>query len=347
MSLLSEIREDVRLARLNNPGYSALFRLMDVAIGLFKLLVLAVVGLGLWHLIYDISVADSKKNLRQLADALKTPADAIVEPTPDYPELTPERIEMLRQFAKNNRNSDADTSEGSLTAATSIDAASSDSAIVNLVPRPDAIVDQGNDVAEQTASIQGKPTLEIKSDGLFEALEKKLLPAVSLGDGATTSAAQELGGDVEPLTTDRIEGAPLANAKSPESEAPVVEAPAATLDSAGEAAAPAGELNGEKWLLAQNPDYYVIQIGSTTNRPFLVRFAGLLPEDQPKAVYQYIFRKSPEYGLSFGLYETKAQANAALEQLSQKARRYGAFSRKISILHKQIAELVDKVAFVQ
>ena len=128
MSLLSEIREDVRLARLNNPGYSALFRLMDVAIGLFKLLVLAVVGLGLWHLIYDISVADSKKNLRQLADALKTPADAIVESTPDYTELTPERIEMLRQFAKNNRNSDADTSEGSLTAATSIDAASSDSA---------------------------------------------------------------------------------------------------------------------------------------------------------------------------------------------------------------------------
>ena len=342
MSLLSEIREDVRLARLNNPGYSALFRLMDVAIGLFKLLVLAVVGLGLWHLIYDISVADSKKNLRQLADALKTPADAIVESTPDYTELTPERIEMLRQFAKNNRNSDASVFEGSVTAA-----ASGDAAIVNPVPRPDAIVDQGNDVVEQTASIQGKPALEIKSDGLFEALEKKLLPAVSLGDSATTSSAQELGGDAEPLTTDQIQGASLANAKSTEIEAPLVEAPATTPDSAEVAAAPAGELNGEKWLLAQNPDYYVIQIGSTTNRPFLVRFAGLLPEDQPKAVYQYIFRKSPEYGLSFGLYETKAQANAALEQLSQKARRYGAFARKISILHKQIAELADKVAFVQ
>ena len=91
----------------------------------------------------------------------------------------------------------------------------------------------------------------------------------------------------------------------------------------------------------------MIQIGSTTNRPFLVRFARLLPDDQPRAVYHYIFNKKPEYGLSFGLFDTKAQANAALEQLSQKARRYGAFARKVSIIHDQIAELADTVAFAQ
>ena len=57
MSLISELREDMRLARLNNPGYGALFRLMDIALGLFKLLVLAAFGLGIWHIIYGINVA--------------------------------------------------------------------------------------------------------------------------------------------------------------------------------------------------------------------------------------------------------------------------------------------------
>ena len=57
MSLISELREDMRLARLNNPGYGALFRLMDIALGLFKLLVPAAFGLGIWHIIYGINVA--------------------------------------------------------------------------------------------------------------------------------------------------------------------------------------------------------------------------------------------------------------------------------------------------
>ena len=106
-------------------------------------------------------------------------------------------------------------------------------------------------------------------------------------------------------------------------------------------------VENDAWVLTQNPDSFVIQVGSTTNRPFLVSFEKRLPENQPTAIFEMLIGKSAEHVLSYGLYETREQASQALGRLSQSARRYGAYVRKVSAVQKQIRDLSAGLAVAQ
>lgn len=338
MRPLSDLREDMRLARLNNPAYGFLFKILDIAKVLAKLLILAAFGLGIWHIIYDLGSSDSSNRAKQYAKALNQSNDTAVAGVtattePDVGALTPERIEMLRQFATENRHTIADRpiDDG---------ADNSDSLItrngesmISKVQMPEVIVDQslavvsddpapeiivGGDLVplpvEQTLPVISIP-LDLKSSGAFNTLESELRKPL------------ELAGDVieiaEPsVITQIVEAGEEGNISVEDN----------------------GGINSDAWILAQNSDRYIIQIGSTSNRPFLVRFAQLLPKGEPVSIYYYVFRDRPEYGLSYGLFDSKAEANAALEKLSQKVRRYGAFARKLSIVHQQVNKLADRVS---
>lgn len=343
MSLLSELREDMRLARLNNPGYGFLFKMLDIAKGLLKLLVVAAFCLGIWHIIYDLGASDAANRTKQYAQALDQSHGTVVAAgvdavQPEVAALTPERIAMLRQFAIRNRQSVADqtvvTDEGNANSQLS-----GESRIAK-VQMPEAIIDQQDtrDSVESSAEIivageivplpvdQTLPViatpLELASNHVFETLEQKLrLPLES------AAAVVE--------TVDNVADQVVVE---------VVESKLESSDTVPASIEDNGGINEDAWILAQDSNRYTIQIGSTSNRPFLVRFSKLLPKGEPVSIYYYVSRNRPEYGLSFGLFDSKAAANSALEGLSQKVRRYGAFARKLSIVHQQIEQLSDQVS---
>lgn len=316
MSLLSEVREDIRLARLNNPNYGFLFRLIDVVSVLVKVVAVALFSLGILHIIYDFDAPHNTNSAQPRVSALERTAEvdtaAIIEP--EMASLSPERVEMLRQFAVANR--DTATAEFGANVAGSADTGEAMIAKVNI---PEAIVDQSEQIDQNTAEISiagdivplpvdtGFPqitdSLTLNSKAVLGALENRMQAAL---DGGGSGQLLE---PSDPQESDSV-------------------APTLVEDNDG--------LKDAAWIRARNPDHYTIQIGSTLNRPFLVTFAGQLPSGEPISIYHYVFRDRPEYGLSYGLFDSIEEAKLALDALSPRVRRYGAFPRKLSIVHQQI-----------
>lgn len=360
MSLLREIRENMRLARLNNPGLGILFKMLDFTTVLFKLLLLAAFGLGIWHIIYDLGASDAANRAKQYSNALEQPratdtaglpaADnaALSAPTvvdidePEVGALTPERIEMLRQFAAENRHTISEQAAVGSAGNRDTPPTRTGESMIAKVQMPAAIVDQNSTLesvdqspevivagdivplpVEQTLAVIAAP-LELKSNNVLASLEKKLrLPLEIAG---TDTVVESVGN----LADQAVIASSVTEAGSDNTATTIVK------DNGG--------VNENAWILAQDADRYTIQIGSTPNRPFLIRFARLLPKGEPVSIYYYVFGNRPEYGLSYGLFDSKAAANSALEGLSQKVRRYGAFARKLSIVHQQIEQLTDQIS---
>ncbi len=96
-----------------------------------------------------------------------------------------------------------------------------------------------------------------------------------------------------------------------------------------------------EWVLSQPGTHYTIQVGTTTNRKFLRKFANSLPGDQPVAVFaQHLNRSNMEvYALIYGSFQSYELANSALTQLNQSARRYGAYTRSFNAINSELEKL--------
>lgn len=369
MSLVNELREDLRLARLNNPRHEWLFKLLGLAGGLFKVVMLAAFGLGIWHILYGVNSEVAERENRNFVAALnQAELDRIAAASTPVAPLTAERIDMLKQFAEANQpvvgageeaNSDIVSPPSSVQSAATdaqpgnepeIMAAMNGNEKVTIRRdlRPAVVKDrrpivkshaEWSDVVpavvEQRA-MDTKPLamLDIADISALEDLQKKLTepdPAVDdVPSAKDADSALIMIGENNKDALDRALELPSAPG----------EVLAAAKDKGASPVVPetseAEVVKNDTWMLKQNPAHYTIQIGSTVNKPYLISFSEQLPEGQPAAVYEYVFRDRPEYGLSYGIYNDAEEARAALNALEPGVRRYGAFTRKIEILHRQM-----------
>lgn len=362
MSLFSEVREDIRLARLNSPFYAFVFRIIDYISVAFKLLLLAAFGLGIWHLVYgldqhtpdsyanesianaDTQIEPEQRRASELRISEKRTGEKLLSESvsseninnsvvpagieQDTAALTPARVEMLKRFAQANQtpvHSDGSAAVDSLPVIVAIDLGNGvgDLAVIAPVNKvefsTDTTVLETAAASSQTGEASGLPDI---TDGLQPALSEssepdrtaEIPPIVLSSDVVLVKPAVEISA-ISLVTGSTVQSSEVIEAN----------------ESGGSYEGP--------WLLAQSPDHYTIQISSTTNRPFLVTFGRQLPDDQPNVIFHYMFREQPEYGLSYGVFASNEEASAALARLSQKVRRYGAFVRKLNVVHQQINRL--------
>ncbi len=369
MSLVSELREDLRLVRLNNPRYEMFFRVFEFTRGLFKLTLFAAFCLGIWHILYGMNKADTSRNNREMAAALSQ-QDGITRKeanAAELTELTPERIDLLKQFARDNRPGPASVDVSDTEVAEDAEVAKVDVVGFSVSPEtqtePQLVTSIGDDEFNIINKVPARKPIEVQR---LPVVEDTALPEVVVVPAAVEPGLVALNNPLEIDDTDVLKQLQVKMQQPP---ARLKNSGPGTIDNSGVAVGGAAkevdtslvlakkvdlstavagdfgkvdDINDGSWILKQNPAQYTIQIGSTTNRPFLVRFAKQLPEGQPYSIYQYVFKDQPEYGLGYGLFDNTQEANAALADLSQAVRRYGAFTRKIEILHRQIERLQDK-----
>ncbi len=95
-----------------------------------------------------------------------------------------------------------------------------------------------------------------------------------------------------------------------------------------------------RWLGAQNPSRYVIQLASSTNYKELLDFVSDKQLQQPIAIYP--FKKSRAgtvvYGVSAGLYSTSSEAMKSASSLSN-TKAHGVWIRKVADLRDLMTEL--------
>ncbi len=338
MSKLDDMREDIRLARLNNQSYRFMFGLFDFVKGLLKLLLLAFFAVGIWYLTYGYETTRPALSDATVANAENKPVSiGVSEET-----LSEERIAMLREFASKNRDggSAAVQAESTIASAaqptvqsTGIAPATRDATTESELPLPDisakallADLEEklgGKRVAEDDVEpIDNVPSV-VESPIIQASISEPVLPAV----GSENPVAIETMAAIEILPETADEAA----------DAPAADTSVASTDSVQDSA----------WIIDQNPEHYTIQIGSTTNRPFLERFEKSLPEEQPTAIFEMLIGQGPENTLTFGLFDTNEAATAALGNLSQRSRRYGAYVRKLSAIQKQVRDLGGDLAIAQ
>ena len=338
MSKLDDMREDIRLARLNNQSYRFMFGLFDFVKGLLKLLLLAFFAVGIWYLTYGYETTRPALSDATVANAENKPVSiGVSEET-----LSEERIAMLREFASKNRDggSAAVQAESTIASAaiptvqsTGIAPATRDATTESELPLPDisakallADLEEklgGKRVAEDDVEpIDNVPSV-VESPIIQASISEPVLPAV----GSENPVAIETMAAIEILPETADEAA----------DAPAADTSVASTDSVQDSA----------WIIDQNPEHYTIQIGSTTNRPFLERFEKSLPEEQPTAIFEMLIGQGPENTLTFGLFDTNEAATAALGNLSQRSRRYSAYVRKLSAIQKQVRDLGGDLAIAQ
>ncbi len=351
MSLVSEIREDLRIARINNSPYAALSWVLDGVSVLFKLLLLCVFCYGIWYVLYgtaDPYRAVVSAQLPLPTATIEKPAAADVEP------LTAERVALLKSLATRSNETPA-ASDQSRVATASVETSPKpatgilpvdDSVRVfavedNAEPQPFVVTDE----IVQAALPEPAPDLPLDADTATsadtEALDPAIVAALPRVAAVSTAATVDTGALVaavtpavesnvdDPLIRPLEPGDPVASeVRSAAVSASIPVEPGTTVED-----------RDNNWILAQPEDSFLIQIGSTANRPFLVRFAQQF-NDYPTSIYLFRLRRAArnEYGLSVGIFPDKLSAEAALAALPQQARRYGAFVRDVESVQKQIRD---------
>lgn len=351
MSKFDEMREDLRLARLNNGSVRFLFMVISVFKGLFTLGVLGCFAFGIWYLTYGFdnqpqAVKSASSNSLLTTAAVEvaakgaTPLNTAGE-LPMAEALSPERIALLKQFASDNRNDALEItadSETDLTAST-VGATAVENAVVGL-PAATATASTGNDTAYLS---QDNIALDNSVRSVFDDLEKKLstenepVPPLALAQENTVPEVL-VPPSVSPAEQSSVSTDNLQEEASQIVAEPEVVSPTLATNPAG------NEIQDAQWALAQNADDYLIQIGSTTNRPFLLQFEQQLPGNQPTAIFEMLIGAQPEHVLVYGLFSDREDAVAELGKLSQSARKYGAYVRKLSAVQRQILDLGGDLA---
>jgi DamX protein len=111
---------------------------------------------------------------------------------------------------------------------------------------------------------------------------------------------------------------------------------------AAETREPAGTtaFRREKWLLAQDPESYTIQIMGVHNEQSLLDF---IKRNQTLAqgefaYYESLFQGEPWFQLLYGLYPTKQAAQLGADELPEDIRRGGPWIRRLATIQQTIRE---------
>ena len=101
------------------------------------------------------------------------------------------------------------------------------------------------------------------------------------------------------------------------------------------------KVHSEQWLQAQPSSHYLVQIASSTDHELLTQFAKNNPLSGPLAIYpsRVSEQGNVQYGLSTGLFASRADAMAELPKLAEASKRHGVWVRKVAAVQEKMTSL--------
>lgn len=149
--------------------------------------------------------------------------------------------------------------------------------------------------------------------------------------GNTNSAL--LDGDTDAAATALESENTLATNPSP------VATPVAATDATSESSTVSTRaIENERWVLYQTPDKFTVQLATSRERSYIIDLAQTMEMQDPVAIYPFLTKNSnnPVFGLLSGLYDTRAEAVAAVASMSEGSKKFGVWIRPVSELQEDI-----------
>jgi len=305
--LYAHWREEIRLFRLNNPSYRAVFVLVDVLKWCLYLTAVLLLVVFCWKTINSRATVSSSNTFISSTTSESTNTSISTGDTVDAnisgsvnrsvksvneelhakeglqaERLSEARIEYLKSFASRVKQQETELPAGDRKNGTSHTTADTSPEVKP--PNPTA-----------TGYVVPKPA----------ELATVIIPAATKNSDST----------IEPLTTPDKDDRHVTGDNKP--------------------------YKTSQWVLEQNGSHYTIQIGTTVNRAFLLRFIDSLPDEHIAALYKLRMNRANklEYVLSYGSFASYKSATAAFEELNQSNRRYGAYIRSFDAIRRELKEL--------
>lgn len=103
-------------------------------------------------------------------------------------------------------------------------------------------------------------------------------------------------------------------------------------------AAPNRAIENERWVLFQSPTKFTVQLATSRERGYIIDLAQTMQVTDPVAIYPFLTSNSnnPVFGLLSGLYDTRDEAIAAVENMSAATKKFGVWIRPVSDLQEDI-----------
>ncbi len=97
-------------------------------------------------------------------------------------------------------------------------------------------------------------------------------------------------------------------------------------------------IENERWVLYQAPQKFTVQLATSRERSYIIDLAQTMEVQDPVAIYPFLTTNSnnPVFGLLSGLYDTRAEAIAAVESMSDSTKKFGVWIRPVSDLQADI-----------
>ena len=214
------------------------------------------------------------------------------------------------------------------------------------------------------ASVEARETVDVEAGDAVETVDvdtgDALEPGDSTGEGFTAGAADPAskhpvitmnrGGVSEPPTgppaalealdftaeaaADVPGGAAVTETIAPPAQAPSASLPSAAVDFEPTPESPEEKTYSSKWVLAQDPQSYVIQLFGVRDRNAAVRFIKANDLGLPSAVIATTHERAPWYVLVLGHYPDRDSAKAAIDGLSPPLAALKPWARPIHSLTK-------------
>lgn len=97
-------------------------------------------------------------------------------------------------------------------------------------------------------------------------------------------------------------------------------------------------IENERWVLFQSPTKFTVQLATSRERGYIIDLAQTMEVQDPVAIYPFLTTNSnnPVFGLLSGLYDTRAEAIAAVEGMTDATKQFGVWIRPVSDLQDDI-----------
>lgn len=261
------------------------------------------------------------------ADA--TPAVATSESIEQVQSLPEEIIteEIIEETSLALPSATVEEEVGQATTNTAVEIADNTSSVNITVPVPSN--NQDNAAAKSVGSINtatAESAGQIADNELLQTTDPAQLAAAinSTSDNSNVNetivepVSDLLGGD-----TDAAAPAPADNFSEPAEET-IVRSDRA--------------IENERWVLFQSPLKFTVQLATSRERSYIIELARTMNVQDPVAIYPFLTTNSsnPVFGLLSGLYDTRSDAIAAVENMSEEVKKFGVWIRPVSDLQADI-----------
>lgn len=197
---------------------------------------------------------------------------------------------------------------------------------------------QDSAAAKSVGSINNAPiadTGQIADNELLQTTDPAPLAAANNSpENSTDSFSDNGNSNLTNTDTELLEGDTDAAATAPadifsEPPAETIETPERAIERA---------IENERWVLFQSPLKFTVQLATSRERSYIIELAQTMDVQDPVAIYPFLTTNSsnPVFGLLSGLYDTRSEAIAAVDNMSDEVKKFGVWIRPVSDLQADI-----------